>query len=167
MACGLRVAIALREPLHHHHHHHTITLWPACMLQLIPHAACPPGRPGYPAGTPADLILSMMACLLDGRMPDLRQIVLVRTAIRENYDIYMPMGISQQLKDANMDVSEGQRLRLWLRLRLRPGWDGMGRVARGDEGGDWRERRPGLLPGSGVGVCGVQGTGGWGRGGEG
>ena len=46
--------------------------------------------------------------LLEGSMPDVRDVLVVRQAIRNNYDLYQPLDLGKQIKGANMDVS-GQR----------------------------------------------------------
>lgn len=68
--------------------------------------------------TPADVILAMMGRLLEGRNPELGDIVLVRAVLCENRDIYQPLGIGQQLKDANMDADVAAALMHQLGQRL-------------------------------------------------
>jgi hypothetical protein len=53
----------------------------------------------------AKLILRLTDDLLDGHMPDVCDVVVVRQAIRGAQDIYQPLDLSSQLEGAGMDVS--------------------------------------------------------------
>ncbi|GIL58439.1 hypothetical protein Vafri_13575 [Volvox africanus] len=53
--------------------------------------------------TTADVLLNLLGELLEGITPDLRDIVLIRHQILQNMDIYQPLNLSSQLRDANLD----------------------------------------------------------------
>ncbi|PNW86010.1 hypothetical protein CHLRE_03g204689v5 [Chlamydomonas reinhardtii] len=60
--------------------------------------------------TPADLLLKMMGELLQGRVPELRDVVFIRTALLRNADVYQPLNLRGQLKEANFDSDVVQAL---------------------------------------------------------
>lgn len=43
-----------------------------------------------------------------GVTPDLRDVVLVRTAVQRNWDVYTPFNLRSHIKGANLDVSRGR-----------------------------------------------------------
>ncbi|EFJ48257.1 3'5'-cyclic nucleotide phosphodiesterase [Volvox carteri f. nagariensis] len=53
--------------------------------------------------TPADLILNMLARLLEGCMPDLRDVVFIRQAIIRGADLYQPVDLRKHIRSANLD----------------------------------------------------------------
>ncbi|KAG2485168.1 hypothetical protein HYH03_016058 [Edaphochlamys debaryana] len=53
--------------------------------------------------TTADLILTVLSQLLEGVLPDVRDVVFARQAILRTHDIYQPMHLGQQIKEANLD----------------------------------------------------------------
>lgn len=57
------------------------------------------------AGTPADLILDMMASLLTGRTPSPEDVLSVRSAILQARDIYTPMDVQERIARSQLDVS--------------------------------------------------------------
>jgi hypothetical protein len=59
--------------------------------------------------TTADVLLNLLGELLEGITPDLRDIVLILQQILQNMDIYSPLNLSSQLRDANLDVRTGVR----------------------------------------------------------
>ncbi len=70
--------------------------------------------------TPADTLLSVLADLLEGVTPDLRDVVLVRTALQRDWDVYAPFNLRSHIKGANLDVSGsggghavGRRVSAW------------------------------------------------------
>ncbi|KAG2436172.1 hypothetical protein HYH02_011675 [Chlamydomonas schloesseri] len=60
--------------------------------------------------TPADLLLKMMGDLLQGRPPELRDVVFIRTALLRNADVYQPLNLRGRLKEANFDADVMQAL---------------------------------------------------------
>ncbi|GLC41501.1 hypothetical protein PLESTB_001004600 [Pleodorina starrii] len=52
--------------------------------------------------TTADVLLNLLGELLEGITPDLRDIVLIRQQILQNMDIYSPLNLCSQLRDANL-----------------------------------------------------------------
>ncbi|KAG2447556.1 hypothetical protein HYH02_007480 [Chlamydomonas schloesseri] len=63
-----------------------------------------------PTDTPADTLLSVLADLLEGVTPDLRDVVLVRTALQRNWDVYAPFNLRSHIKGANLDADVAQAL---------------------------------------------------------
>lgn len=61
------------------------------------------------SGTPADKILDMMSQLLSGITPSLQDVILVRTAMMQSFDLYAPIGMAQRILDTVADVSAGKR----------------------------------------------------------
>ncbi|KAG2437153.1 hypothetical protein HXX76_005820 [Chlamydomonas incerta] len=55
------------------------------------------------AATTADMLLDMLATLLEGGSPDLRDLLFIREQILGNMDIYAPLNLGDQLRDANLD----------------------------------------------------------------
>ncbi|KAG2497449.1 hypothetical protein HYH03_004604 [Edaphochlamys debaryana] len=55
------------------------------------------------ADTAADVLLKMMATLLEGGPPDLRDVLFIRTTVLRNQDIYQPLNLGSHIKDANLD----------------------------------------------------------------
>ena len=49
-------------------------------------------------------MLAMTAAVLEGRMPDLRVAVVVRTAISERFDLFEPLNLKKQMKGAMLEV---------------------------------------------------------------
>ncbi|KAG2443897.1 hypothetical protein HXX76_002237 [Chlamydomonas incerta] len=60
--------------------------------------------------TPADLLMKMMGELLQGRTPELRDVVFIRTALLRNADVYQPLDLRGRLKEANFDSDVVQAL---------------------------------------------------------
>ncbi|GIL46288.1 hypothetical protein Vafri_3305 [Volvox africanus] len=56
------------------------------------------------AETPADMLLGMMGQLLEGRIPDLRDVVFIRTALMRNMDVYSPLNLKKHIKSSNLDA---------------------------------------------------------------
>ncbi|PNH12446.1 Calcium/calmodulin-dependent 3',5'-cyclic nucleotide phosphodiesterase 1C [Tetrabaena socialis] len=54
--------------------------------------------------TPADTLLKMMGCLLEGGTPDLRDVLFLRTTVLRNLDIYQPLDLRGHIKGANLDA---------------------------------------------------------------
>ncbi|KAG2425826.1 hypothetical protein HXX76_013451 [Chlamydomonas incerta] len=63
-----------------------------------------------PTDTPADTLLAILADLLEGVTPDLRDVVLVRTALQRNWDVYTPLNLRGHIKGANLDADVAQAL---------------------------------------------------------
>lgn len=93
---------------------HPCLLPPFFVCMHLP-AACPrlsrfglscPESPALPfhAGTPADTMLTMIEDLLRDDMPTLPSIMLVRTALLHNYDVYQPVNLKKHMQGANLDV---------------------------------------------------------------
>ena len=59
------------------------------------------------ADSPAKLMLRMISDLLEGRMPDVRDVLVVRQAIRDSYDLYQPLDLGGEMRGAGVDVSGG------------------------------------------------------------
>ncbi|GLC65344.1 hypothetical protein PLESTF_000283100 [Pleodorina starrii] len=55
------------------------------------------------AETTADLMLSLLNRLLEGYMPDLRDVVFIRQAIIRGVDLYQPTDLKQHIRNANLD----------------------------------------------------------------
>ncbi|GFR42648.1 hypothetical protein Agub_g3585, partial [Astrephomene gubernaculifera] len=55
------------------------------------------------ADTPADLLLSMMGELLVGRLPDIGDVLFIRTVLMRNMDVYQPLNLNYHIKGANLD----------------------------------------------------------------
>ncbi|KAG2441292.1 hypothetical protein HYH02_009885 [Chlamydomonas schloesseri] len=55
------------------------------------------------AATTADMLLDMLSTLLEGGSPDLRDLLFIREQILGNMDIYAPLHLGNQLRDANLD----------------------------------------------------------------
>lgn len=62
------------------------------------------------ARTPADTILDIMSQLLRGVNPSIQDVILVRTAMRQSFDLYAPMGLAQHLLEATKDDNVGAAL---------------------------------------------------------
>ncbi|MEW5305805.1 MAG: hypothetical protein WDW36_008322 [Sanguina aurantia] len=62
------------------------------------------------SGTPADRILDMMSQLLRGVSPSLQDVILVRTAMMQSFDLYAPIGVEQNIRDAVHDIDVGAAL---------------------------------------------------------
>ncbi|MEW5301730.1 MAG: hypothetical protein WDW36_004570 [Sanguina aurantia] len=56
-------------------------------------------------GTPGDKMLDIIGLCLKNQAPDLQDLILVRTAILQNFDLRAPIGMGQQIIDAG-DVGE-------------------------------------------------------------
>ncbi|KAG2484636.1 hypothetical protein HYH03_016589 [Edaphochlamys debaryana] len=56
-----------------------------------------------PADTPADLLSALLANLLSGELPDLRDVVLLRTVLRQGKDLYRPFDLTGKIREANLD----------------------------------------------------------------
>ncbi|KAG2492524.1 hypothetical protein HYH03_009189 [Edaphochlamys debaryana] len=68
------------------------------------------GTPIIKTDTPADLLLSMLYELLSGRIPDLRDVVLTRTVLLRHMDLYEPLDLRGQIREANLDADVMQAL---------------------------------------------------------
>ncbi len=56
--------------------------------------------------TPAEVLLRMVGCLLHNQLPQLRDILLIRTAVLQRQNIYESMyNATGFIKGANLDVS--------------------------------------------------------------
>ncbi|GFR47060.1 hypothetical protein Agub_g8745 [Astrephomene gubernaculifera] len=53
--------------------------------------------------TPAEVLLKLLGQLLEGGRPHLRDIIMVRTTVLRNLDIYQPLNLGSQIKGANLD----------------------------------------------------------------
>ncbi|KAG2485174.1 hypothetical protein HYH03_016064 [Edaphochlamys debaryana] len=53
--------------------------------------------------TTADLILTVLSQLLEGVLPDVRDVVFARQAILKSHNIYQPMHLGHDLRQANLD----------------------------------------------------------------
>ncbi|GIL81206.1 hypothetical protein Vretifemale_10269, partial [Volvox reticuliferus] len=62
------------------------------------------------AETTADLMLSLLNRLLEGYMPDLRDVVFIRQAIIRGVDLYQPTDLGQQIQNANLDKDVARSL---------------------------------------------------------
>lgn len=62
------------------------------------------------ARTPADTILDIMSQLLRGVNPCIQDVILVRTAMKQSFDLYAPMGLRQHLLEATTDENVGAAL---------------------------------------------------------
>lgn len=51
-------------------------------------------------GSPAGAILDMMSQLLQGRSPPLQDIIMVRTALVQSYDLYAPIAVDRRIQAA-------------------------------------------------------------------
>lgn len=60
--------------------------------------------------TPADKILDVMSMFLVGKLPDLRDVVLIRTAILQSFDLHAPIDIEQHIMNAVPDTTEAAAL---------------------------------------------------------
>jgi hypothetical protein len=81
---------------------------PSARLTAPPHPWPPPSPTTHlPRRTdsPAEMMLMVTNQLLEGVMPDVKNVMVVRQAIREDYDLYQPLGLRKQIQGANMDVS--------------------------------------------------------------
>lgn len=67
-------------------------------------------------GTPADKILDMMSQLLSGITPSLQDVILVRTAMMQSFDLYAPIGIAQRILATVADVSAGCAFDLYQKI---------------------------------------------------
>ncbi|KXZ51687.1 hypothetical protein GPECTOR_11g138 [Gonium pectorale] len=56
------------------------------------------------ADTPADMLLNMMGELLEGYMPDMRDVVFIRTALMRNMDVYQPLNLRKHLRGSSLDA---------------------------------------------------------------
>ena len=81
----------------------------------MPHAARPPPTNPWLAAfaaaeSPAELLMDLLAELLAGQAPDLRQVVVLRSLLLRNADWYRPLGMGGQLlRNANLEVGGGRR----------------------------------------------------------
>ncbi|GIL58431.1 hypothetical protein Vafri_13570 [Volvox africanus] len=62
------------------------------------------------AETTADLMLSLLNHLLEGHMPDLRDVVFIRQAIIRGVDLYQPTDLRQHIQNANLDKDVARSL---------------------------------------------------------
>ncbi|GLI61126.1 hypothetical protein VaNZ11_003401 [Volvox africanus] len=60
--------------------------------------------------TTADLMLSLLNHLLEGHMPDLRDVVFIRQAIIRGVDLYQPTDLRQHIQNANLDKDVARSL---------------------------------------------------------
>ena len=51
------------------------------------------------------MLLNMMGELLEGRMPGLRDVVFIRTALMRNLDVYQPLNLKGHIRGGNLEVS--------------------------------------------------------------
>ncbi|GLI60999.1 hypothetical protein VaNZ11_003257 [Volvox africanus] len=72
--------------------------------ELVGDGAVQMGPRVLQADTPADVLLKMLATLLEGGCPDLRDVLLIRTSVLRNLDIYQPLNLTAQIKEANLDA---------------------------------------------------------------
>ncbi|GLI61127.1 hypothetical protein VaNZ11_003402 [Volvox africanus] len=68
------------------------------------------GRRILQAETTADLMLSLLNHLLEGHMPDLRDVVFIRQAIIRGVDLYQPTDLRQHIRNANLDTEVARAL---------------------------------------------------------
>ncbi|GFR50477.1 hypothetical protein Agub_g12531, partial [Astrephomene gubernaculifera] len=68
------------------------------------------GRGIQQAETPADVLLRMMGQLLAGCAPELADVVLIRTALLRNLDLYHPLNVKGHIGGANLDAEVAQAL---------------------------------------------------------
>lgn len=57
------------------------------------------------SGTPAEKMLEMMSQLLRGLTPSIQDVILVRTALLQSFDLYTPIGMEERIRDVVSDVS--------------------------------------------------------------
>ncbi|MEW5305766.1 MAG: hypothetical protein WDW36_008285 [Sanguina aurantia] len=62
------------------------------------------------SGTPADKILDMMTQLLAGVTPSLQDVILIRTAMMQSFDLYAPIGINERIFSTVADANVGAAL---------------------------------------------------------
>ncbi|KAG2447555.1 hypothetical protein HYH02_007479 [Chlamydomonas schloesseri] len=56
------------------------------------------------ADTPADMLLMVLGELLEGRTPDLRDVVFIRTVLMRNQDVYAPLNLRGHLRGSSLDA---------------------------------------------------------------
>ncbi|KAG2425825.1 hypothetical protein HXX76_013450 [Chlamydomonas incerta] len=90
------------------------------------------------ADTPADMLLMVLGELLEGRTPDLRDVVFIRTVLMRNQDVYAPLNLKGHLRGSSLDADVVRALM----RQLGSGGDfestsvyGSGRIAEEAEGG--------------------------------
>ncbi len=59
----------------------------------------------YTADSPAELLHCLLAGLLAGASPDLRDVVLLRSLLLQGAPWYAPVNAADQIKNSNLDVS--------------------------------------------------------------
>ncbi|KAG2497676.1 hypothetical protein HYH03_004414 [Edaphochlamys debaryana] len=60
--------------------------------------------------TPADVLLELLAALLAGEPPDVRDIVLIRAVLQQGRDVYRPLNLEGRLHDANLEADVADAL---------------------------------------------------------
>ncbi|GLI63025.1 hypothetical protein VaNZ11_005885, partial [Volvox africanus] len=60
--------------------------------------------------TPADVLLSILADMLDGREPDLREVALARSALLRHMDLYEPLNSGGHIRSAGLDADVADAL---------------------------------------------------------
>lgn len=73
-------------------------------------------------GTPAETMLKIMSQLLRGLSPSLQDVILVRTALLQSFDLYTPIGMEKQIQDVVTDVSTTSHSSVDARMS-QPTWD--------------------------------------------
>eukprot|EP00198_Chlamydomonas_reinhardtii_P013514 XP_001702851.1 predicted protein [Chlamydomonas reinhardtii] len=69
-----------------------------------------PSRSPRITESPAELLMDLLAELLAGQAPDLRQVVVLRSLLLRNADWYRPLGMGGQLlRNANLEVASKLR----------------------------------------------------------
>ncbi|GFR48408.1 hypothetical protein Agub_g10302 [Astrephomene gubernaculifera] len=62
------------------------------------------------AETTADLMLTLLGCLMEGTMPALADVVFIQQALMRGVDLYQPMNLNQHINDANLDKDVARAL---------------------------------------------------------
>ncbi|KAG2425824.1 hypothetical protein HXX76_013449 [Chlamydomonas incerta] len=62
------------------------------------------------ADTPADLLMLLLGQLLEGNLPDVRDVVFIRTALARGCDLYEPLNLTSHINNANLDSDVAQAL---------------------------------------------------------
>ncbi|KAG2433960.1 hypothetical protein HYH02_012504 [Chlamydomonas schloesseri] len=69
-----------------------------------------PAGPLDAATSPAGLLLELLGSLLEGAVPDLRQVVLLRSLVLRQADWYHPLGVAQAIKGAHLESDVARAL---------------------------------------------------------
>ncbi|KAG2501954.1 hypothetical protein HYH03_000452 [Edaphochlamys debaryana] len=95
-------------------------LLPKDVIQdLQQHTAPLEGPKIMEAETTANLLLAMLGQLLEGRLPDVRDVVFVRQAILRSTDIYQPHDLQMHFRNANLDHDVARNLMQQLGATMR------------------------------------------------